>query len=139
MIRSMAQTSLRERPGGHRAPRTLVLLANITALYPVFALVTLHGQWCLAWWVLGHQPRPSLDDPKYIDGASWMHDITAVALLGYVPMALVTAVLNTAFFCAHSHPGLRLSLRVVGIVGLWIAVPLILRSDHGLVVSWWLD
>lgn len=135
----MVQALVYENHGKHRASRTLVLLADITAVYPVFALGALYGQWLLSWLILGHQPRPSIDDPKYIDGASWMHDITAFALIGCLPMALVTAVVNTVYFCAHSNPGLRLSLRIVGIVGLWIGALLLLRSDIGLVVSWWLD
>ena len=125
--------------GEPRASRALVFFANITAVYPLFALGALYGQWLLSWWILGRQPRPSLDDPKYIVGASWLHDIVGLALIGCVPMALVAAALNTAYFCAHSRPGLRLSLRIVGIVGLWIGALVLLRSDPGLVGSWWLD
>lgn len=124
-----------ERPSS----RALAVAANAAAAYPLFALGALYGQWLLSWWVLGHQPRPSLDDPKYIDGASWMHEFTGLALMGFVPMACATAVLNTLNFVRHQNPGLGWSMRILAIVGLWLGALLLLQSDPGLVGSWWLD
>ncbi len=37
-----------------------------SALQPVIVLLYLYATWATAWCVLGHLPRPSLDDPKYI-------------------------------------------------------------------------
>ena len=121
------------------ASRSLVVLANTTAAYPLLALGALYGQWLVSWWSLGHQPRPSLDDPKYIVGASWMHDITCLALMGCVPVGCGAAILNTLHFVRHQSSGLRLSVRTSAIAGLWLGALLLLRSDPGLVVCWWLD
>lgn len=119
--------------------RSLVILANTTAAYPLFVFAALYTQWLLSWWVLGHQPRPSLDDPKDIDGASWMSSVTALAFVNAVPALCAAAVLNTLHFLRQPDPGLRISLRILGIVALWLGVLLLLRSDPGHVVSWWLD
>jgi hypothetical protein len=50
--------------------RLLDVWAWIFLLCPLLLVASLDGQWLLSWAVLGHIPRPSLDDPKYIDGAS---------------------------------------------------------------------
>jgi hypothetical protein len=49
------------RPG-----RRLRAAAWVCSLYPLFIIGSLYATWLAAWCVLGHQPRVSLDDPKYI-------------------------------------------------------------------------
>ena len=34
--------------------------------YPVMLVTALYTTWLVAWAVLGHQPQPSMNDPKYI-------------------------------------------------------------------------
>lgn len=135
----MAPTHDGTRAPECRAPRWLVRLANATALYPLFLLGSLYGQWLVSWWILGHRPRPSLDDPKDLVGASWLCDGNVLALVGFVPMVGATALLNTVFFCAHREPSLRLCLRILGILGLWIGTLLFLRADPWRVVEWLVD
>jgi hypothetical protein len=131
--------SMTKQRTGPEASPTLTRVATTTAAYPLFVLTVLYGQWLLSWSVLGHRPRPSIDDPKYIDGASWMHDITAIAILGFCPVGLCAAVLNTIHFLRHQNPGFVLSVRLSLILTLWLGTILLLRADPGRVVDWWLD
>ncbi len=49
------------RPG-----RRLEAASWACSLQPVVMLFYLYATWVTAWMVLGHCPRPSLDDPKHI-------------------------------------------------------------------------
>lgn len=126
-------------PVARRRSRFLSVLALATTLYPLFVFVSLYGQWLLSWLVLGHRPVPSMDDPKYIDGASWMHVITGVALIGFLPVGCMALILNTVHMAYHRLPAIRVLWRVLLLVGLWMGAVLILRWDPGRVVYWWLD
>jgi len=49
------------------APASRVRIAAwVLSLYPVMVPVCLYATWVTAWCVLGHRPRSSLDDPKFI-------------------------------------------------------------------------
>ncbi len=135
----MTQTLRSKWRAEHLPSRTLVVAANVTAAYPLLLLAAIYGQWLLSWLMLGHQPRPSIDDPKDIVGASWMSSVTGLALVNFVPASCAAAVLNTMHFCSHENPGLRSSLRIVAILGLWVGAFLLLRADPGSVWSWWID
>lgn len=39
------------------------LLRAVVWLYPVILIAAFYATWLVAWFVLGHMPRPSLDDP----------------------------------------------------------------------------
>ena len=135
----MTQALDYERPT-HRPPsRVLGFFANVTAAYPVLLLGALYGQWLLSWWVLGHRPQPSLDDPKYIDGANWMHVVTYFALLGFVPAGCGALALNTLYLVGHRLRGHRLLMRIAVVGALWLGTFLLLRWDPGLVLYWWFD
>jgi hypothetical protein len=47
---------------GHR----LEAASWASSLQPAVVLFYLYATWATAWCVLGHRPRPSLDDPKFI-------------------------------------------------------------------------
>ena len=51
-----------------RPPRKdwLLPVCVVTWVYPCLLVTSLYGTWLVAWAVLGHQPVPSIDDPKYI-------------------------------------------------------------------------
>jgi hypothetical protein len=123
----------------HTAARALAVLAYTTAAYPLLLVGLLYGQWLLSWWVLGRQPRPSLDDPAYIAGTSWMHWVTGLVFIGYVPMFIAAAVLNTLCALRHRNPGAQSAIRMTGCVTLWLGSLLLFRADPGLVVAWWCD
>src|SRR5437773_6137005 len=44
----------------------LGVAAWVVSLHPVMVPVYLYAAWAIAWCVLGHRPRSSLDDPKFI-------------------------------------------------------------------------
>jgi len=48
--------------------------------------------YALAWVVLGHQPIPSADDPKFIRGIGWVRDLC----MGWMILAVPVAVLASA-------------------------------------------
>lgn len=128
-----------ERPA-HRPPsRILPFSAHLSAGYPILLLASLYGQWLLSWWVLGHRPLPSLDDPKYKDGASWMHLVTFALLMGLLPAACGALVLNIRYVLKRHLRGVRLLLRIAAVVLLWAGTIVLLSRDPGGVVYWWMD
>jgi hypothetical protein len=135
----MTQSLDYEQPT-HRPPsRVLRFFAHATAAYPVILLGALYGQWLLSWWMLGHRPQPSLDDPKYIDGANWMHIVTCFALLGFLPAACAAVTLNALYVVGHRLRGFRLFVRIAVVSTLWLGTFLLLRWDPGFVLYWWID
>jgi hypothetical protein len=46
--------------------RKLRAAAFVSSLYPVWLLLSVYATWFTAWVALGHRPRSSLDDPKFI-------------------------------------------------------------------------
>jgi len=123
----------------HSKSSWLPILADLTLVCPLFLVVLLYGEWLLAWWILGHMPIPSLDDPKYIDGSSWMHPVVALALLVSVP-AFFAALLLNALNSAINPTGWRRGVvRIAAFLLFWAGTPTLLRLDPGGVVYWWLD
>ncbi len=135
----MTQALDYERPR-HRPPsRLLGRAATCTAAYPLLMLNLLYGQWLLSWWVLGHRPRPSLDDPKNVFGVNWLHIITAAALVGFVPAGCGALVLNTLYVVGRRLGLLCLLVRLTVVVAIWSGSFLLLDRDPGRVLYWWLD
>ena len=126
-------------PDARRPSRLLALFAHVTLIYPLLLLGCLYGQWLLSWLVLGHRPQPSLDDPKFIDGASWMHGITLFALMGFIPVGCVAAVFNVLYVVNRRLSLRRVFARIVALAMLWVGTIFLLRWDPGLVVYWWMD
>jgi hypothetical protein len=135
-IRSVPQSARRsERQPG----RSLSVLANATAAFPLFVIAAVYGQWLLSWLLLGHRPVPSIDDPKFIDGASWMSFVTSIALVGFLPVGCLALMLNALHAVVKPQPLQRQLMRVAVTVALWFATLVLLRSDPGRVVEWWFD
>ena len=135
----MPLTMPRERQSERPTGRQLRVAANATAAFPLVLLTALYGQWLLSWLLLGHRPVPSIDDPKYIGGASWMSYVTGIALVGFVPVGCVALVLNALHAVVHPQTLSRQLMRIVVTVALWFATLVLLRSDPGRVVEWWFD
>lgn len=135
----MTPTMHCERQLARPTGRLLTVFANATAAFPLFFIAALYSQWLLSWMLLGHRPVPSIDDPKYIEWASSMHSITAVALAGFVPIGCVALVLNALHAVWHEQPLRRQLMRVAVAVGLWFGTLLLLRTDPGRVLYWWFD
>ncbi len=117
----------------------IVYLAYAVLVYPIVPLLALYGEWGLAWFHLGHQPLPSADDPKFIDGSSWMHPVVELALVFYYPACCAAPVfISTCVAIAHDDWKKR-ALKLVAIPCLWIGSVVLLILDPWGVMYWWLD
>jgi len=105
--------------------------------YPVLLLTVSVGSWLVAWMVLGHMPRPSIDDPKEVLGwGSYLE-----------PLAIMAMPLGA--FCALGHmvqlaltgtkrPWLAMAL-CLGLTLLWAGSFLFLQSDFQGMTTWLAD
>jgi hypothetical protein len=126
-------------PEFRRPSKALRRLAFVSLFLPLVVVGSLYGEWLLAWWSLGHAPRPSLDDPKDIAGSSWMYGITGVALVGAVHMALAALALHVADIAVNRPSISRSVVRIAVVVASWVALFALLWWDPGRVGSWWID
>lgn len=135
----MIETLDYAQPAPPNRAKTIARFAFTSLFFPLLVAGLLYGQWLLAWAVLGHPPRPSLDDPKYIHGSSWMHNITGIALVSALPAAVVAFALNVVHVMVNRRSWKRTALRLVVIVVSWVALFALFRWDPGRVVYWWFD
>ncbi len=106
------------------------------SLQPVVMLFYLYATWVTAWIVLGHCPRPSLDDPKHIGPVVEVPYVMFVFsfLYGWV-ICLCAGLLLTAVCCARrSDPRPLLALPFA-----WLAGYVVLVLDPLRVLDWFLD
>jgi hypothetical protein len=69
--------------------RRLSVAAWVCSLYPVLLIAFLLATWFTAWCALGHEPRMSLDDPKYISPTvNVLRGSTYLLMLG-VPISML--------------------------------------------------
>ena len=106
---------------------------------PVVAVALLYGEWLLSWAVLGHVPRPSLDDPKDVAIAHWLMLPTALALVGFVPAAAAAALAHVGAAIEQGRSLAHGVARGLGALALAGLVVLLFRWDPGGVVYWWFD
>ncbi|MHB1559731.1 MAG: hypothetical protein ACYC61_19965 [Isosphaeraceae bacterium] len=69
--------------------RRSAALAWICLIYPMLCLGSLYTTWFTAWLVLGHRPRVSLDDPKFISPIVDVPFMATFLLLMGIPLAMV--------------------------------------------------
>lgn len=119
------------------AARAIWWLALIAWFYPAFLLAAIYGTWLMAWLVLGHMPRPSLDDPKYISIAVGIPYVLAGLLIVGFPAAAVAGVVLQLFVAQRSW--LRRFLWSTTSVVIWISIIALLRWDPLLVGQWYMD
>ena len=72
-----------------KAHRFISPLTRFAYAYPVLMLASLYTTWFAAWAVLGHPPRPSLDDPKYISTLVDIPYVLTMLLIIAMPGAMV--------------------------------------------------
>lgn len=105
--------------------------------YPFVLMSGFYGTWLAAWLVLGHIPRPSLDDPARI---SWivtiLYGLTGLLLVAMLPALLIGAMLKIFNF---RYPLLRRFLHFGLFVMLWAVTILFLRWDPVRVIEWYMD
>jgi hypothetical protein len=115
------------------------IFAHFCYYYPIYFLTALYGEWFLAWLSLGHEPQCSLDDPKDINGSSFLHPITALALTGLTPTAVGIIVLTVQNLFDRRRGVRAAIMRSVWPLALWIGMFAILRFDPHPVLTWWFD
>jgi hypothetical protein len=108
--------------------------------YPGALLLALFGTWLAGRVSLGHWPRPSLDDPKFI--GVWVdipYTITWVLLLVGLP-AFVIAV-SALLYRAYCDKARRKKLLLVSALSIvcMVATILVLRWDPLGVAAWYMD
>jgi hypothetical protein len=111
----------------------------------VLLLSSLYATWLTAWFVLGHRPRPSLDDPKFISPlVSFPHGLTWLLIVGIVPALTICIifVLVSAYLCiSRRERGWVVGTMSVLVVPplLWSSALVVLGWDPGNVVYWFMD
>ncbi len=116
--------------------RRLEAASWASSLQPAVVVVYLHATWVIAWCVLGHCPRPWLDDPKRI---SLVVEVPYVMfafsiIYGWVICAC-TGFLLTAVCCARrSNPRPFMALPFA-----WLAGYIALTWDPLGVLDWYMD
>ena len=120
------------------------LACRVFACYPLLPLLSLYATWATAWYCLGHLPRSSLDDPKFISPmVDVPYDATSALLAGALPALVVHALLVAIDFLRMMHDE-RDDLKrfmVRGVLPLlsWPIAYFGLMADPGGVFGWFCD
>ncbi len=114
-----------------------LFLFLIAWLYPLLLVGSLYGTWLVAWYSLGHRPRPSLDDPKSIGPAvDVCYPLFSLLLVGF-PAALLFGLFYQLLAAGRPWP-LKTFFALLTI-GIWSMTIVFLRWDPWLVAEWYLD
>lgn len=121
-------------------PRSLVdLAALLAATWPLLAVAALYGTYVLAWIVLGHAPRPNLDDPKDVPVVREIRPAAYVALLGLLPAGLAALLLVLHLIVSRAVARRTGLLCLAAACGLWIGALVLLGADPLRVFAWFMD
>jgi hypothetical protein len=116
--------------------RRLEVASWASSLQPAVVLFYLYATWVTAWIVLGHCPRSSLDDPKFI---SPVVDVPfamfAFSMLFGFPICACTGFFLAAVCCARRSKPLPL----VALPFAWLAGYIALMLDPLRVLDWYMD
>jgi hypothetical protein len=112
--------------------------------YPLLPLIALYATWLTGWIVLGHAPRPSLDDPKDIGGPFPVAYVIAGLLLVSLPFGSIIGVVMgifVTFWYVHSRRGSRWLAAVwtMLLLATYVTCVLLLKWDPLDVANWYLD
>jgi len=125
-------------------PKCIWMCTLLLYAYPALLVGSLYYTWFVAWAVLGYQPRPSLDDPKYISAiVDIPYAMTMIMFMGF-PYAAVIGVVMTPVSLAsriQSKSGLIVATLIgfVLLTVLWCAAIGFLRMDPWRVGTWYMD
>jgi len=136
--------------GAARYRRSMRFMALGLWAYPVLLVAALHLTWFAAWLVLGHMPRPNLDDPKSIGLLVDIPYAVTTAMLVGAPGAMLLALCVTPVVVARRvarrkaneralGAAIAVSAALVGLALLWGATFLLLRMDPWGVGTWYID
>lgn len=120
-------------------PRLEQFISLSLLLYPVALVGSFWATWQIASFSLGHAPRPSLDDPKYInDVVSGLHVGTTLMLMLLPGFALSSLLFGATAAFDRARAGKRLVVASASAVLLTAAI-LLLRADPFSIVTWFMD
>jgi len=120
-------------------PRLEQFISLSLLLYPVALVGSFWATWQIAGWSLGHAPRPSLDDPKYInDLVSGLHGGTTLMLMLLPGFALSSLLFGATAAFDRARAGQRLVIASASALLLTAAI-LLLRADPFSIVTWFMD
>jgi hypothetical protein len=116
--------------------RRLEVAGWAASFQPFMVLVYLYATWITAWCVLGHRPRPSLDDPKSISPIVDVPRALFYCSLEFgAPISLVTGlILAGACYARRSAVSPLLILPFA-----WLAAYAVLVWDPLRVAFWYMD
>jgi hypothetical protein len=116
--------------------RRLEAASWASSLQPAIVLLYLYTTWATAWCVLGHCPRPSLDDPKYISPIVEVPYVMFAFSLLYGWMICACTGLLLAAICFARRSTIR-PLAVLPFA--WLVGYLALMWDPLGVLYWYVD
>lgn len=123
------------------SPRRWLLLPAIASwAYPLLLVGSLYMTWAVAWTVLGHPPRPYLDDPKFI--SMWVdiaRDIALVLMIGFPAAMIGGAAVITWFGMLRKVGKWRIILALAVLALVWAATVAFVRWDPWCVGYWFWD
>ena len=115
------------------------VIATSLLLYPAVLVVSFGLTWWVAGQALGHAPRPSLDDPKFInDWVSAFHFGTTVLLLLLPGFAVGSLAFGLSALWSPASASRRLLVASSAALLMTGAV-LLLRADPYRIVTWFMD
>ena len=119
-------------------PRPLeFLLAWGAWIYALIVLACYNGVWLLAYFELGHAPRPMLDDPKSLNTVGAGGAAFVMLTLGIFPIIALGGIFSQ-FFVLRREFGNRLLFAGLTLC-LWIGLLFLLRIDDRDIIGWLMD
>ena len=123
-----------------RKHRLALLITVALWFYPFLLAASFYVTWLVACAALGHQPRPSIDDPKYI--GNWVdlpYSLTGFLVIGF-PAAVIGGIVATGWFAVTRRFSriVMLSL-ILSLMAVWVSTVAFLRWDPLRVIAWYAD
>jgi hypothetical protein len=118
--------------------------AWVASLYPLLLVGSFYATWMTAWIVLGHRPRMSLDDPKYISPIVEVPFAATYLLMMGAPGAFalcVLALVEQGGIRGGVRPGKAVAQLLVFVL-LWLCPFLLSAADlfgFDEVIGWFID
>jgi hypothetical protein len=127
-----------------KAHKFISPLTRFAYAYPILMLASLYTTWFVAWAVLGHSPRPSLDDPKYISTLVDIPYVLTMLLIIGIPGAMILGSGLTPLHLwadASSKGALvaKTGFALLILAALWVATIAVCRLDPWNVSMWYMD
>ena len=131
-------SSLRVEDNSTPVSRYRLAIWTLAYFFPVWLVGSFYATWLIAWMLLGHPPRPMLDDPKSIGNLmDAIYIIPGILMLG-IPV-LTPIGFAASFFCPIRSNLSQSGPLAVLFIALCVFGLMLLRWDPHRVVEWWFD